>query len=555
MTNVTGQMANERDAVRDSPVSQARNRFVLRCILRRLLPVGLNAACAVSLLGAMLLIKLGLRRVPDPWRRTLGLGLRSEGCKFALSAFGLRLAAGPTGTPLSDREQEEEQLAERLAGFLRTEPDARFVLRQDRFCRRRVPSPQVDATLTRFSPSGELQSIRPLLDDRQALALGESDRFEIEGGIVEEYSRTRHLPERARARVLVRNLRNRWGRRKDAPVRRQLRISYGERVVKSVCLSFEPVGPESDKRFEPPDFRFRRVIGLGFLNFVCRRLPDGAVDLWMQVHHTGGDGVPMQELLTRLESAWGTDKQTFYPADRGNPPEPVPCYASPDERPLCVITDFIDFTPLLVLRKRLNQRLAKQTSGDIPVGCLLLWCLAHQPEFAGVTFASTVDVPATETQARAVDFVPICPGAYMQMGLGGFVAFVRDFRLRIDQSRARQSAGYKAMRRLALLPTALASAALQLNPETARSTFGSVGVSIVKAGKVGVGTMADAGFDGGFIVIGSMSLPCSGGGTTTSVSIKGEPAAIRRYPLAIRQAIQASSAALGLEAGAWGPEP
>ncbi|MBV9998881.1 MAG: hypothetical protein JO015_07175 [Verrucomicrobia bacterium] len=551
MTNVAGQTGNERDAVRDGPVSQARNRFVLRRILRArtLLLVGLNAAGAVSLLGTMLLIKLGLRRTPDPWRRTLGLGLRSEGCKFALSAFGLRLAAEPpTGAPVSDREQEE-QLAERLAGFLRNEPDAHFVLRQDRFCTCRVPSPQVDVTLARFSPSGELQSIRPFLDDRQALAPGESDRFEIEGDVIEEYNRTRHLPERTRARVLVPNLRRRWGGRENAPVRRQLRTSYGERIVRSVCLSFELAASESDKRFEPPDFRFRRVIGLGFLNFVCRRLPDGAVDLWMQVHHTGGDGVPMQELLTRLESAWGADDQTFYPADRGNLPEPVPCCASPQERPLHVITDFIDFAPLLALRKGLNQRSANEIAGNIPVGCLLLWCLAHRPEFAGVTFASTVDVPATDTQARAVDFVPIRPGAYMQTGLGGFVAFVDDFRRRTDQSRARQSAGYKAMRRLALLPPALASAALRMNPEAARSAFGSVGVSIVKEGKVGVGTMADAGFDGGFIVIGSMSLPCSGGGTTTSVSIKGEPAAIRRYPLAIRQAIKVSSAALGLEQG------
>lgn len=530
--------------MQDSPGLRAQHRFVLRHILRTLLLIGLNAASAVSMLGTMLLIKLGFRQPPDPWRRTLGLGLRSEGCKFVLSAFGLRLAADPTGTPLSDREREE-QLAGRLAGFLQTEPDAQFVLRQDRFCTCRVPSPQLDVTLARFLPSGELRSIRPFLDDRQALAPGESDHFEVERDIVEEYNRTRHLPERARATVLVRNLRKRWGRRANAPVHRQLRISYGERVVKSVCLSFERVGPESDKRFEPPDFRSRRVIGLGFLNFVCRRLPNGAADLWLQVNHTGGDGVPMQELLTRLESAWGTENQTFYPADRGNPPEPVPCYASPQERPLHVITDFIDFTPLLALRKRLNQRLAKEISGNIPVGCLLLWCLAHRPEFAGVTFASTVDVPATETQARAVDFVPICPGAYMRMGFGGFVAFVRDFRQRIDQSRARQSAGYKAMQRLALLPPALASAALQLNPEAARSTFGSVGVSIVREDKVGVGTMADAGFDGGFIVIGSMSLPCSGG-TTTSVSIKGEPAAIRRYPLAIRQAIQVSSATLGL---------
>jgi hypothetical protein len=123
-------------------------------------------------------------------------------------------------------------------------------------------------------------------------------------------------------------------RREGVSALRQLRVSYGERVVKSVCLSFEPIAPEPSRRFDPPDFRFRRVIGLGFLNVVCRTLPGRGVDLWMQVHDTGGDGVPTQELLTRLENAWGTDPRVFYPADTGNAPEPTPCYASMQERRL-----------------------------------------------------------------------------------------------------------------------------------------------------------------------------------------------------------------------------
>jgi hypothetical protein len=53
--------------------------------------------------------------------------------------------------------------------------------------------------------------------------------------------------------------------------------------------------------------------------------------------------------------------------------------------------------------------------------------------------------------------------------------------------------------------------------------------------------MADQGFDGGFILIGSMSLPCANGQTSGAVSIKGEYAAIRDYPMAIRRAIQAGA--------------
>jgi hypothetical protein len=194
--------------VQDNLASGIQNGFVLRRMIKTLLPVGLNAAGAPSLLVATLLIKLGLRRAPDAWRRTLGVGLRSEASKFALSAFGLQAPIDQAGQRLSPREQHE-QLGERLAGFLRTEPDAHFVLKQDRFCTYRVPSPHLDLTLVQFSPSGKLQSIRPLLDDRHPLALGGSDRLEIEGDILEEYNRTCHLPERVRAAVLFRKLRKR----------------------------------------------------------------------------------------------------------------------------------------------------------------------------------------------------------------------------------------------------------------------------------------------------------------------------------------------------------
>ena len=59
----------------------------------------LNTTSAVCFLAATLMIKLRLRCEPDPWRRTVGTGLRSEASKFGLSAFGVY-----TGSPLDSRE-------------------------------------------------------------------------------------------------------------------------------------------------------------------------------------------------------------------------------------------------------------------------------------------------------------------------------------------------------------------------------------------------------------------------------------------------------------------
>lgn len=518
--------------------------------MKRLLVLLVNILSAIALPVAVLLIKLRLRRAPDPWRRTVGVGLRSEASKFALSAFGLQALSPWAGQHLSPAE-EERHLAERLAKFLQTERDAQFTLRHDRFCSYRVENPYVDVILAEFAASGELRSIRPVLDDRHPVFLEPPQRLEVEGAIVEAYNQTRQAPECARALLQCLEKRGFNGGHsrsiRSCTARYGEHARYGERVVKGCCVSFEAMTADRRKRFEPPDFRLRRVLGAGFLNFVCRRSPGGAIDVWMQVHHTGADGSPMQELLTRLENAWGTDAGVRFPPEASDPPEPRPCHVAAQERRLYLLTEFLDFSPLLLLRRELKTRLADQGIQNIPLGSLFLWCLAHQPEFGGVTFASAVEVPANQTQARAVDLVPICPADYLNADQRGFADFVRDFNQLILDARDRRTRSYRAMRNLALLPPALAAAALRLNPAAARSTFGTVGVSMVRDGKVVVGTMADHGFDGGFIVIGNVSLPCADGRITAVVSIKGDSAAICHYPGAIRRAIQTARACFGTE--------
>lgn len=390
--------------------------------------ISINIAGAVSFLAATSLIKLKLRRSPDPWRRTVGIGLRSEATKFALSAFGLRGFSSTSGECLSPAA-EEERFAERFAAFLQGVPAARFSLRHDRFCSYRVENPHVDVTLARFTPAGELQSLRPVFDGRYPIALDPSRRLQIERAVVEEYNRTRTFPERVRPAMLLRNLNRRDPPSRRARLLRSPAVAYGERILKGCCVSFQPFATDPSQRFEPPDFRFRRIVGSGFLNLVCRRLPSGAVDVWLQVHHAGADGMAMQDLLTSLEEVWGTEGDVPFLPGTGDPPAPKPCFAAPQERPLYLITDFTDFTPLRSLRKDLKSRLAGTGSAieNLPLHGLFLWCLAHQPDFAGVKFANAVDVPADDVHGRAVDLVAIRPADYMDVDRGGFAAFVRDF--------------------------------------------------------------------------------------------------------------------------------
>ena len=497
----------------------------------------LKVISSISFLISILLIKLRLCPEPDPWRRTVSVGLRSEASKFGLSAFALRAIQYGADKQLSG-DEERQRIAERLARFLQTEPIAHFTLRHHRFCSYRVANPFGDLVVAYFSPSGELRRIAPVLDDRHPIAIKASDRREIDFLILGEYNRTRQLPEHSRIRVFIRKVMKGCISVSKPAAARPLASAYAKRILNGSCVSFETGTMDPAKRFDPPDFRIRRIVGAGFLNIVCRRASDKATDIWMQVHHTGGDGVPIQELLTRLENAWGSVPGVLFPNDTGVPPKILPCYAGTQERRLQLLTDYIDFSPFLRIREDLKKQLAEEGIEALPLGALFLWCLAHQPEFQGAKFATAVDVPPNKIVARGVDLVAICPADYMDRC--GFAAYLRSFNQLIVDARNRCTQSYQAMRGLALLPPIIAWTALRLNSSASRKTFGTVGISIVKDAKVVVGTMADQGFDGGFILIGNMSLPCANGGTSASVSVKGDYEAIRGYPMAIRRAIQAA---------------
>ena len=112
-----------------------------------------------AVLAGKALIACRLRRPPEGWRRTLGLLLRSEPTRFALSAFGLRVPEAPGG----GRAGVEERTASGLQAFLATQADAHFRLewRDGITIRRRVP--RVDVVLLRFAAGGKLEGLTPCL--------------------------------------------------------------------------------------------------------------------------------------------------------------------------------------------------------------------------------------------------------------------------------------------------------------------------------------------------------------------------------------------------------
>ena len=139
------------------------NRFSLQKGLTEVVVrLWVTITATASVLAGKAMIAAGLRRPPEGWRRTVGILLRSESTRFALSAFALRVPeAGSAAPPGGDALQF--RTARALHAFLATEPDAHFALEwlPPVTNRRRIGA--VDLVVLEFGPDGRLAAIEPHL--------------------------------------------------------------------------------------------------------------------------------------------------------------------------------------------------------------------------------------------------------------------------------------------------------------------------------------------------------------------------------------------------------
>jgi hypothetical protein len=476
-----------------------------------------KVASAVALPVCAALTATGLRKTPDPWRRTLGVGLRSEGSKFVLSAFGLHVPPGPEPfVDLAGVSEFETNLLIAFAKFLDDEPDARFALSRSPHCDERVRTDHVDVALGQFNPNGKLAHLTFWLDPRKAVSVDRKSAKDIEVAVVRAYNHTHAQPEIARGEHVLEHLEGTG--------------EHGERIMSSVLVSVEgdPDTFFTGDRFAAPDFRLRRSLPLGFMSLVVRRVGRHEIDCWLQLHHVAADGVPMQELMTRLQRAWPPETPFVFP----NESLPRVQQASmPGERELWQAHDFLDFQSLLEIRKTLN---------NAPLAAVFLWQLAKQPEFAGVRFALAIDVPAATGVERSVDLVSLRPADFGDR----FDEFRKSFRSIVEAGRERRSTTYLAMRQIAQLPAKLAHEMVRTHPDLSAQTFGTVGVTILKDANVFLAPMSDIGFDGGFLALGNVALPTNRGARVGCVSVKGTAEQVNQYLAVLRRMLAGSASGI-----------
>lgn len=324
-------------------------------------------------------------------------------------------------------------------------------------------------------------------------------------------------------------------------VRRGPTADRAEPVAAPVyTLVFEPFVPGA-ARFIPPttwtpasDAPAVEGTIAPLMNLVCRAAPNGAVDIWARLNHVAADGAPMQEVLSALESAWGTAEQVVYPSPEEFQPciEPRPLPSRPG---LAEIQFFARFDRLLAWRRLENQRLPQ----PMTLAAAILWRLSHAPEFQGLHFGTTVDVEPREGLARAVGVVVVRPAEFAHRA-DGLSRYVTAFNRSLELARRRESSAVKTIDGAAFIPASMARRLLRHGLKRVPSAFGQVGLTMIRDARVFGAPIAEAGHERGFIAIGGVTLPTADGGSVGCVSVKGKADDIARWPGRIREAIEAA---------------
>jgi hypothetical protein len=263
-------------------------------------------------------------------------------------------------------------------------------------------------------------------------------------------------------------------------------------------------------------------------------------DVWLRFNHAATDGVPAQELVSRLEQALGTGEQVLYPEPDQFTPR---CEPMADAPGVAQLQCFLDFAPLLAWRKDVNARIGE----PLTLSAALTWRMGQLPEFRDVHFGSTVEsvhTPGPRGLPRGVGVVVARPGDFVRGHASqdaALAAFAREINRRVDAARTRSSGAARTLDAAACLPPALERSVLHHALDNMPSTFGHLGITMLKDAKVFGAPLADAGHPRGFVAVGAVNLPTGRDGLVGCVTVKGRAEVISRYAQVLMQAIRGGS--------------
>ena len=485
-----------------------------------------------------LLKKMGLRAEENGWRKATGIFMRNEYSKFTLATFRLRYYED-NHVP-SDFGSARHQLIGKLADFLRSNSSLHWSVEPGLFRLKRRKAYFSDIVEAFWEKDGRLERLEAHLDSSRKIfsILTETHIQKALNKLVKVYNRNLNVKQLKRPTVLSRRMR-RWAIRGEKGIgfagRLELRMLV-DRLLTATFIHCEELSSDPERflrrRLATPNIKTYRHPGWGLLNVICRFTPDYAeADLWVQYHHVPVDGMPMQELLRKLKDDWGSHGKLLYPAHGSREARPEMFYYG---NLLFRARIYVNFEPMLAIRKHMNELYANQMGGPATIAGMLIWGLAQHPAFSKSKVVFPVELATKAQKERELSLVFIRPGEYIDIDnpVQGFINFQKDFNWRTWRTRMGRSESYELLELYSMIHPLFYYIARYVFPKTTGEILGTVGVTVIRDAEMFISPLSDL-QQNGFMSIGNLAMPTVDGGTSGIVSICGDRKQIKLYIEAI----------------------
>lgn len=481
--------------------------------------------------------RLGVPTKTDGWRKSGWAYLRTEQSKFVLTAFKLVFREDQTAPPALDARKKV--IIQKLQEFFKNEPETHWTILWTRHAARRQETDTVDFIHANFAEDGSLVSITPFFDASKGIpeSLIPLERQQkILQAIVSTYNQTRTIPDKLRPLVLRKRLLS-WVKRtfRQDSTACVSTSTYVQRVLSATYIHFEEHSLDHT-RFDIPSFITRRHPGWGYMNILCRfNKHSEEVDIWFQYHHTCVDGLPMQEVLSRLQSRFGSGQPVTIPAHtQEKDPSLLRCSTYNGKHGVYVTSAFVDFMPLIHATQEKRDLLGSQVC--VTPLRLFAWKLGNHPVFKNIKFLFPIDIPATEERERTLGIVVIRPSLYADPEKG-FLEFLYEFDHLVKTTRERKSRTYEMIESFTFNPPFFYNLSLKLLDRGLREHTGTFGISVIKDATVFLAPYTDIHTDG-WMGITNFFLPAEKGETVCNISIKGPRDKVIKYLKAVQDVAQ-----------------
>lgn len=481
-----------------------------------------------------LLKKLGMRAEENGWRKATGIFLRSEYSKFVLSCFRLNYYHGSRpDNPVSARLE----LIHHLGEYIRNHSQLHWSASPGWFRLGRRKVWFTDVAEAFYDRTGELLWIEMHFDPgRENFQLLDTEAVKaVMREAVRLINNLRRHDSKEVSRRFSTRLR-RWARKVPGysyAARFELK-NLVERLLTATFIhcEFLPDDPVAlnARRLATPNLRKYRNPGWGLLNVIARFTPDfREVDLWMQYHHVPVDGMPMQELLADLKHNWGNFGTLPFPPAGSPAAKPEVQYAG---NRLFRCRFFVDFEPLLALRRELNEKYATLMEGPATVAGMIIWGMAQHRFFRNgkMLFPVDTDLEGRNPAERELSLVFIRAGRYFDRNnpLSWFINFQKEFNRRLWRTRRGESESYELLELYSMIHPLFYQIGHRLMPEAMSEFVGSMGISILRDSEIFISPLSDLQING-FMTISNLTQPTEDGRTAGAVCACGTRDQIRFY--------------------------